>query len=445
MTGGNQTRAVAGLVGFACACALIFPVLFHAGGGQLPGTGNYRLQVVVPDAEALTTGSQVWEQGITVGRVSGIATHGDIAVLMLDINLADAPVYRNATAQVGARSVIGESILEIDPGTSSAGAIPNGGALPLASTDPTTQLDQAISTLDPITRGQLRRLLAGTGAGLGNGGAHLNDTLAGLASTATEGLPVAEILASQRNQVAELIDSLGQIMAAVGARGAALRGLAGTLKTTAAAVAARDRQLTLTLRQLPPTLTTVRATTAHLGSFSGVASPVIGTLATALERLAPVIRQLRPAVGDAREALSRLGAFSIRGIPLLRQLEAFAHSGVPLIAPLDASLDQTDPLLAYLSPYSRELGAFFGNLRAATSYVDATGHEARIFGKYSAESVSDLSGFDAQVLAVLFRIGALQKLVTHGYNGYPAPGQLGGTTAFPGGYTRLKPLPAASH
>ena len=72
-----------------------------------------------------------------------------------------APIYRNATVLLRPRTPLKDMYLSLDPGTKSAGAIPNGGVLGAASTNPDIDFDQILSSLDADSRNYLLLLLSG--------------------------------------------------------------------------------------------------------------------------------------------------------------------------------------------------------------------------------------------------------------------------------------------
>jgi phospholipid/cholesterol/gamma-HCH transport system substrate-binding protein len=427
---------------FAVFCAVVFFVLFRAGGGRTPADGGYQVQVVVPDAVALADSAQVRMAGVRAGHVSDIANRAGTAVLMVRLKDDYAPIYRDARAQVRTKSLLGENYLDIDPGTPQAGTIPENGVLPIENADVSTQLDQILTVLDGPARRDLSRMLRGFGGGLDGRGDDLNRMFAATSGAADAGAPVFAVMAERRTQAAGLIDDLGRVMRAVGDRGEALRVLARRGKLTAEAVASRDHALADTLDALPSTLGQLQATTRNLQGFSAGAPPVLADLATALERLEPAVRDLGPAATAARPALAALEAFSPRAAPLLVELRKVARTAAPAAHGIDAALAEANPLVEYLSGYSREFGALFANTLSSSSNTrDATGNLIRIYGLYDDTSVQSLTGLSKPVLDELFKLGALHRLRTRGTNAYPKPGEIGTDAPIAKHYPRLTALP----
>ena len=71
------------------------------------------------------------------------------------------PIYRNATVLLRPRTPLKDMYLALDPGTKNAGAIPDGGMLGAATTNPDVDFSEILSSLDTDTRDYLLLLLAG--------------------------------------------------------------------------------------------------------------------------------------------------------------------------------------------------------------------------------------------------------------------------------------------
>ncbi|MCW2997847.1 MAG: Long-chain-fatty-acid--CoA ligase [Solirubrobacterales bacterium] len=426
---------------FVLACVAMALVLFHSGGGQLPGGHNYRVQAVVPTAVALSPGAEVRMGGVQVGRVQDIANRAGTAVLALDIDDEHAPVYRDARVDVRLKSLLGENYVEVDPGSPGTGTVADDGVLPLSGADEATQLDDVLSVFDKAARKEVRQVLDTLGGGLNGRGQGLNDLNDAAAASIDQAQPVTQVLVRQRAQVAGLVDDLGSVMRAVGDRGTALQVLARQGKVTAEAVASRDRMLQASLKQLPSALRQVRGTTLKLGAFSHQATPVVHDVASGVDRLGPAVTKLAPTARAARITVARLQTFATRGRPLLTDLKAFAGRTMPAFRPLDGALQQLNPLLGYLAPYANEVGSFFANLGSATNFRDATGNVARVMGVYNENSLLTKTPEEDKLLDALFSIGALKKLRPHGANAYPQPGGAADPQPFTGQVTQLRALP----
>lgn len=434
----QRARAISLLL-FLAACFGVFVYLFSlSGGGLVPLGHGYQVQAVVPDAVALSTHADVREAGVRVGEVTELRAYGANTALLLALDDAHAPIYRDARVLVRTKSVAGENYLELDPGRPSAGEVPNGGLLPIDHAEEATQIDQVLSVLNGEGRRNLQRMLDGLGSGLDRRGADLNRLLESAAALTKYGDPVTQTLADERVRVAGLVDAFGRVTRALGDRRDAIRLLARRSRVTVEAVAARDEQLRRALAELPAFLRQTRATATRLSGFSIDAMPVMRDLRLAVQDLVPAMQELRPAAAAGQRTVHALDRFAVVGTPALTQLRPFANAAARLVPPLAGTLRQANPLLGYLARYWRELSSFLAQAGAAAKYTDQTGHIGRILPLLSRSSLpGTMSPADEKLLRSLTGEGA----DTRGVNAYPAPAEAGLAKPFTGNYPRLEADP----
>ena len=435
MTGQQRIRAV-GLLAFLAACfALAVHYFSLAGTNVIPSGSHYSVQAVIPSAVSLAPKADVREAGVNVGKVTKIAGNGPDAVnTLLGIQLdSHAPVYRDAKVYIRAKSVAGENYVEIDPGTAAAGALPSGGTLGLDNAQDATQIDQIFSIFDRARRRDVKRALSGLGEGLDGGGQNLNRTVEALSALPGQGGPAAQVLAHDRAQFAQLIDTFGTVTRALGQRSAGIQQFTRQAKVAAVAVAARDTQLRAVLDQLPPFLSQARQTAGRLERFATSATPVVRNLRLATRDLVPAVQVMRPAAREGQVVVGRLRSFATAMTPTLKQLRPFAGTLERFVPPLEGFLRQVRPMVTYLGPYTREIGSFFSQDAASFQPFDAIGHVARIELPISASNAAGLLTPDKQ--ALLRRLeGAFD---TRGTNAYPKPGGAGAGTPLTGSYPQV--------
>lgn len=427
------------LVGLALAvCAVIGLVLYWASlGGQnvVPGKDYYSIRAMVPTANNLDPYADVREGGVTIGKVRKLDRGpGASTLVTLRLKPKYGPVYRDATVAIRSKSVSEEKYVEINPGHPGAGALPDGATLSAAHAVEPTEFDDVLSILTPPQRAHLRRALGGLGPALLDG-RDLNRTLGSSADLVNGASSFASVLSQERGHVAGLIDSFDRVASALGARGAAIQTFTRQAKVTAEAVAARDDAFRAMLRELPAFLAQGRRTAGQLTSFSAGATPVIRDLAGATQQLAPAMRDLRPAAQEGRSTVVQLHRFANAAEPTMRRLPAFSSAGRKFVPPFGDFLREVNPLLAYLDPYWRELGSWFGLEAADTQVADGVGHVVRPTVPLTR------SNFSGDIPPELDK--ALQNmsgpLDTRGTNAYPAPGAAAHPTPFNGSYPRLEP------
>ena len=132
------------------------------------GKSYYTIRAQFSTAAAVTAGQgqAVTIAGVQIGQVGGVALHDGRAVVTMNIYKQYAPIYRDATVLLRPRTPLKDMYLSLDPGTKSAGAIPAGGMICAANTDPDVDVSQILSSLDADSRNYLLLLLSGGGAGV---------------------------------------------------------------------------------------------------------------------------------------------------------------------------------------------------------------------------------------------------------------------------------------
>lgn len=432
---------IAALAVFAAVCSAIFVYLYTSAGGRLPLSNPYRVGAAVPNAFQLVPNADVRQAGVKIGRVVSIDGNADAAQVKLELDRDQAPIYRDTRLMVRTKTLVGENYLDLRPGTPRAGAVPEGGTLPLRNAQDAVQLDQILSALDGRTRASVRRNLRELGVGVGGAGPELNRLFGAARPTVADGGRLMAILRAQRVQVARLVDDTGAVMQAFGDRTADVRSLARSAKATAVAVAGRDQRLRETIDELPATLRRARSASARLGRFSVRAAPVVRDLRLAARDLGPVVRDLEPTARDARQVLVALQPLLLRMDPLLGRLRTFTTAARPLVPSLDALLRQLSPALAYLAPYRREFGAFFANVGSANDTRDAVGQIARVHPQVSEASGSTLQPEAKKALDAILKAGLATRAHVIGTNPYPKPGGVAEPKPFDGSYPRVQAQP----
>jgi len=112
-------------------------------------------EVTLPDATGLSTRSKVYLAGVAVGRVSAIRLEGREAHLRLAL-LKNVEVRQGAALARKSSSILGTSILALEPGPAAAAPIPPGGVI---ETDRKTPgMDEMLGTVRELS-GQLSGIL----------------------------------------------------------------------------------------------------------------------------------------------------------------------------------------------------------------------------------------------------------------------------------------------
>jgi len=142
------------------AIAVVAYILGHQPAFTL-GKSYYTVKAEFATGAAVTAGQgqSVDVAGVQVGQVGAVHLQGGRAIVTMNIYKKYQPIYRDASVLLRPRTPLKDMYLALDPGTKGTGAIPNGGLLGVANTDPDINVEQILSSLDVDTRNYLLLLL----------------------------------------------------------------------------------------------------------------------------------------------------------------------------------------------------------------------------------------------------------------------------------------------
>src|SRR5215212_2021315 len=120
---------IALMVGFALSCFGLVLFLWLAFGGPVPlKPKGYRITASFAEASQLATEADVRISGVPVGKVKSIRadarTGRSLVVLQLDARYA--PLPSDAKAILRQKTLLGETYVELSPGTKGAPPLPEG-------------------------------------------------------------------------------------------------------------------------------------------------------------------------------------------------------------------------------------------------------------------------------------------------------------------------------
>ena len=127
-------------------------------------------------AQAVTPGQgqAVDIAGIQVGKITSVELEDGHAVVGMDIEPKYMKlIHPDATLLLRPKTNLNDMVVEVDPG-SGKGHIEDGDNFPLAQTEPNTNLDAFLATLDADTRQYIQLLVAGGAQGIGGRGRQLS-------------------------------------------------------------------------------------------------------------------------------------------------------------------------------------------------------------------------------------------------------------------------------
>ena len=360
---------IAAMVVFTLSCFALVLFLWLAFGGPIPlKPKGYRFTASFAEASQLATEADVRISGVPVGKVKAIEPDRATGRSVVTIELASkyAPLPADAKALLRQKTLLGETYVELTPGTSSAPPLPEGGQLADTQVGETVELDELLRAFDPRTRAAFRVWMQSQAEAITGNGRNLNEALGNLAPFAEDASVLVDILNRQEPALRRLVANTGVVFGALNERDGQLRSLIENSERVFATTAARDDALRQAFVALPTFERESRATIARLTRFARTTDPLVTQLRPAARQLAPTLDDVAALAPDLESFFRDLGPLidaSAAGFPAA---ERILRDLVPLLGQLDPVLRQVNPVLFALGNYKRELTAFFANTVAAT-------------------------------------------------------------------------------
>ena len=284
-------------VGYVAVCITALGFIVLQMGITLPWAHPYRLTATFRDAAGILANNEVFMNGTKIGRIDSVSAENGQATVDMVVEAASAlPIYTDATAQVRIKNLLGETYVEINRGTSQAGAMSSGGDIPVQHTITPVQIDEVLAVLDPQSRQRLTLLINGAGDALANNGDNLNDqansvnhlltSLNGPAAVlqAREGQLNAivlelqrfyTVLAGQRDTVREEFGTWAQVMAQEAAQEQSIK---GTIVQADALLSSLDTLVNGEVPNIRALFDALPSTLDNLGSFLGKSNQILNPL-----------------------------------------------------------------------------------------------------------------------------------------------------------------------
>lgn len=352
---------------FALSCFALLLFLWKSFGGALPlGPKGYRISVGFDEATQLSEQADVRISGVPVGKVVRISAAGSRARAEMEIDPRYAPLPSDVRAILRLKTLLGETYVELTPGSPGAPPLPEGATLPDGQVRSTVELDEVLRSLDRRTRTDLKAWVTGWAAAVRGRGADVSDAAGNLGPLAEDAADLLTMLDAQERAVTRLVRDSGVMFAALGRREGATRALISSGEQVLATTAARDRELAQAVRVLPTFLRELRPTLAAAEAAAGDAAPVLRDLRPAAPLLRPVLAGTAALAPDLRALFREAGPL----ITLAREALPAATRTVRAVRPLVDVLYPIGrdlvPVADYLGLYRSEVVTMFANVAAAT-------------------------------------------------------------------------------
>lgn len=357
-----RVAAVWGLAGFA---TLMYLALTAQRG--LPGRSYYEVTAEFRDAGNMSTFSEVRIAGRRVGQVVSLRSGHGIARVRLQLSPGTPPLPIDTTARIRLKGLLGGKFVDLVRGRS-ARAVPNGGTIPLRQTSTTTDLIDALQTLDGRRRSDLRATIRALGAGLAANGEQLNAALHAAPAAMRDGSVVTDAILARRGAAARLApsaDALVRVLDPV--REHLVRGFTPGARALQPFVD-RSADVQTALARGPLALRTMRTglgetdpLLAQTAGFARAAARLTRPAPDSLRVTALLLRESPQPLRTTQVVLRRLRAAIPPTLRLTRSID-------PLIAPIARAAGSAAPILRTLGDYGCDYLGFVRNWRSTLAF-----------------------------------------------------------------------------
>lgn len=373
----HRTDFIAILSLVAIATAVVVYILAHQPAFTL-GRSYYTVNAQFASAAAVTAGQgqSIDVAGVRVGEVGGVHVQGGRAIVAMKIFKKYQPIYNNATILLRPRTPLKDMYLSLDPGTAVSGAVPDGGTLPVANTQPDVNVEQILSSLDADTRNYLVLLLSGGAQVFQNANAtgaapspravaDLRGTFKRFAPLNRETETFTSLLKQRTRNIRLSIHTLKEVSQALGSVETTFTSLIKSSNKNFGAIASQDQNLEQALTLLPGTLQQTTHTLGKVQAFADASSPALRALLPFAHAFGPALAATRPLFRDTTPVIkNQLRPYSVAIQPLAKILSPASGKlrvSTPALTRSITVLNSLFNELAYQPPGSKQGYLFWGS------------------------------------------------------------------------------------
>jgi phospholipid/cholesterol/gamma-HCH transport system substrate-binding protein len=311
------------------------------------GEDFFEFDAEFSNAQAVTPGQgqTVNVAGVPVGDIARVRLEEGRAVVGLRISDGDVKVYKDAKMLLRPKTGLKDMAVQLDPGTPGAGALKEGGRIPVGQTAPDVNLDEVLAALDSDTRDYLKILLGEAEEGLRGRRKDLADTFRRFEPLGRDLRLINEQLARRKRNVKRVIHNFSLLAEELGSKDDQLAELVDSSNAVFSALAEQEADIRATVHELPASLQATRSALGKAGTLASELGPAAEALRPAARALAPAQRAVRP--------------FMRETTPIIRdQLRPLVRAANPVVTELR-------PAMRDLAAISPDLRQTFGILNRA--------------------------------------------------------------------------------
>jgi phospholipid/cholesterol/gamma-HCH transport system substrate-binding protein len=401
-------------VGFTLSCFGLLLFLWVTFGGPVPfKPESYRFTADFPEAITLQKEADVRIGGVSVGKVKQLSLAPDSECQQdastcnttratIEIDPQYAPISSDAKAILRQKTLLGETYVEITPGSQNADQsgqsditsvqnspqahaqsstidvgqlsgddaprpVPEGGHLAQTQVQNQTQIDEIFQGFDKPTREAFQSWMQNAGIAINGRGLDLNDAFGNLGPFASDASDVLGTLRSQEQSLRTLVHDTGDVFAALTDHDQALAGAIVGANRTFGALASQSKALSDTFKIFPTFENESRLTLDRLKGFAEDARPVFHDLKPVARDLSPTLRDVRKLAPQAKTLFTNFDPLIKASATGLPSLSSFVRELRPLMDGLDPFLSNLNPLVRWLDYQAPVVTDFLANPSSSTA------------------------------------------------------------------------------
>jgi phospholipid/cholesterol/gamma-HCH transport system substrate-binding protein len=295
-------------------------------------------------AQAVTPGQgqSVDIAGIEIGKVTSVDLEDGLAIVGMDVQPKYMElIHPDAELLLRPKTGLNDMIVEIDPGKDK-NSIEDGHRFKLAQTEPNTNLEAFLGTLDADTRQYIQLLVAGGGQGIGGRGKQLGNAFRRFGPFVHYVAKLNKAVATRRVALENVITNFGDLTTELARHDNEIRRFVTSSDAALGDFASQQQAIQEALIEFPETLRVQKKALASANRFSEVSY-------SALTKLIPQTQALTPAF----KATERM--FSETTAPIRDQVRPFTRQIRPVLTHAN---EGAEPLNKTVRNFGNAVGGF---------------------------------------------------------------------------------------
>ncbi len=357
---------------FALSCFGLLLFLWESFGGPIPlKPKGYRFTVAFTRTLSLAEQADVRISGVEVGHVISMKVDKDGRThVTVEIASKYAPLHKSDHVILRLKTLLGETYVQVIPGSRSAPVLHDGEQLPNSQVEPSVTLDDILATFSPEVRQAFHVWTQSLAKSINGRGESINAFLAEFNPFVEHANRLVAILASQEGALTGVVKGTGEVFDALTERQGELSGLLSNGERAFSAAAQNGQAFADGFKELPAFERNGTSALRSIDRFAADANPLLDQLRPVERQLSALVEQTKGFTPPFNSFLTGLGPLTKAAKTGLPDIQKQLSLTEPLLENAIPVLRNLDPFLQFAGEYVPELQSFFANLSAATQAHD---------------------------------------------------------------------------